>query len=200
MNVSMPQFVCPDLTADTEPAQEIPGCARSTFVEKHGIRNERFLDLSEVIEIIKPDRVSGPATGLLSGISIDTRKPAGEDYLFWAIKGRHFNGNDFVEQALAAGVKGAVVSRADLLDRPLPEGTTLMLVPDTLVALQQVGIILSTSIHVSGHRRDRKQWQDARQGDACGNPLSGKEHVPFSAFVQHPGRSSARPSRDEART
>jgi Alr-MurF fusion protein len=136
MNISMPQFVCSDLTVDTEPAQEIPGCARSTFVEKHGIRNERFLDLSEVIDIIKPDRVSGPATGVLSGISIDTRKPVGEDYLFWAIKGRHFNGNDFVEQALAAGVKGAVVSRADLLDRPLPEGITLMLVPDTLVALQ----------------------------------------------------------------
>lgn len=138
MTVSMPQFLCSDLIADTEPAQEIPGCARSTVVEKHGIRNEGFLDLSDVIAILKPDRVSGPTTGLLSGISIDTRKPVGEDYLFWAIKGRHFNGNDFVEQALAAGVKGAVVSRPELMERPLPDGTTLILVPDTLVALQQL--------------------------------------------------------------
>ena len=115
-----------------------PDCAPSHLVEKHGITNDRFLEIRDLIATIEPIRVKGPETGPLSGISIDTRKPMGEDYIFWAIKGRHFNGNDFVEKALYAGVKAAVVSREDLLEKPLPEGVTLLLVPDTLDALQNL--------------------------------------------------------------
>jgi alanine racemase len=76
--------------------------------------------------------------GSLSGISIDTRKPAGEDFVFWAIKGQHFNGNDFAEEALNSGVRAAVVSREDLFGKPVREGATLIQVPDTLAALQDL--------------------------------------------------------------
>jgi Alr-MurF fusion protein len=138
MNAPITPFVCPDPAADVQAAQELPGCARSTSVEKHGIRNDGFLDLAELIEIVRPERVIGPATGLLSGISIDTRKPVGENYVFWAVQGRHFNGNDFLGQALDAGVKAAVVSREDLLDGPVRDGATLLFVPDTLTALQDL--------------------------------------------------------------
>ncbi|MBI5569911.1 MAG: alanine racemase [Desulfomonile tiedjei] len=115
-----------------------PGCVPSNLVEKHGIKNDGFLDLSDLIAMIGPVRVEGPESGPLSGISIDTRKPMGEDYIFWAIKGRHFNGNDFVDKALLAGVRAAVVSRGDLLEQPVPKGASLLLVPDTLDALQQL--------------------------------------------------------------
>jgi alanine racemase len=111
---------------------------RSNSVEKQGIENLGFLDLSRVIDIVKPVRVKGPARGPLSGVAIDTRKPIGEEYVFWAIKGRHFNGNDFAEDALSKGVRAAVVNREDLFDRPLPEGTTLIQVKDTLGALQDL--------------------------------------------------------------
>ena len=51
-------------------------------------------------------------------ISIDTRSLAPGD-LYIAISGENFDGNDFVEQAAAAGAVGAVVSRD--LDCELPQ-------------------------------------------------------------------------------
>jgi Alr-MurF fusion protein len=107
-------------------------------VEMNGIHNRGFIDLSEAIEIVGPTRIKGPGNGPISGVSIDTRKPLGEQDLFWAISGRHFNGNDFVENAIAAGVKAAVVSRADLFESELPADFTLIQVPDTLASLQQL--------------------------------------------------------------
>ncbi|MEW6141091.1 MAG: alanine racemase [Thermodesulfobacteriota bacterium] len=118
--------------------EDLPMCAGSNTVEKHGIENRGFLDLARVIEIIKPARVKGPGHGALSGVAIDTRKPMGEKHVFWAIKGRHFNGNDFVEEAIRKGAKAAVVSRGELLSVPLPQDTTIIEVPDTLAALQDL--------------------------------------------------------------
>ena len=129
---------CPTDTPDHDHAEAMPTCARSTVVEKHGIENPDFLSLSQIIQDIQPVRVQGPVTGLVSGVSIDTRKPLGEDHIFWAIKGEHFNGNDFVEDALAAGVRAIVTSRADLFDRPIPKSATLIQVADTLNALQHL--------------------------------------------------------------
>ena len=72
----------------------------------------------------------------MSGISIASRKSMGEDFIFWAIRGEHFNGNDFVEDAIAAGARAVVVSRDDCFDKGLRSDATLILVPDTLSALQ----------------------------------------------------------------
>ncbi|MFZ5867951.1 MAG: alanine racemase [Thermodesulfobacteriota bacterium] len=110
----------------------------SSTAENHGIDNAGFLDLHEVIDILRPLRVTGPAKGPVSGVSIDTRKPLGDNHIFWSIKGRHFNGNDFAELALNGGIRAAVVSRAELFDRPLPPGKTLIEVQDTLGALQDL--------------------------------------------------------------
>ena len=99
-NVTMP---CPTDTPNADSADAMPTCARSTVVEKHGIENPEFLSLSQIIQDIQPVRVKGPVAGLVSGVSIDTRKPLGEDHIFWAIKGEHFNGNDFAEDAAGRG-------------------------------------------------------------------------------------------------
>jgi len=128
-------FSCPEITGVMD---GLPGCAGSNSVERHGIENVGFLDLSELIETIKPLRVKGPSHGSLSGISIDTRKPIGENYVFWAIKGQHFNGNDFAEDALKSGVRAVVVSRDDLLARDLLGEVTLIETPDTLKSLQDL--------------------------------------------------------------
>ena len=67
------------------------------------------------------------------GYSIDSRTlQAGE--LFLAVKGERMDGHDFVEQALGKGAVAAVV-RKDQLPR-YPVRTRLMVVDDTLVALQ----------------------------------------------------------------
>ena len=117
---------------------ELPGYTKSNSVEKHGIENRGFLDLREVIKIIDPIRVKGPAEGPLSGVAIDTRKPMGEDHIFWAIKGSHFNGNDFAEQALSKGVKAVVVNREDLFTKPVSSSATIIQVADTLTAIQKL--------------------------------------------------------------
>jgi Alr-MurF fusion protein len=135
MIAGTPGYNCPD---ESEVMDTMSTCSVSNSVERHGIENVGFLDLPTLIGIVKPIRVAGPALASLSGVAIDTRKPMGEDYVFWAIKGEHFNGNDFAEEALNAGVSAAVVSRDDLFERPLPEGTTLIQVPDTLKALQEL--------------------------------------------------------------
>ncbi len=133
------------MTAET--ADFASSRTKSTSVEKQGIENVGFLDLREVVEVVRPLRVQGPACGPLSGVAIDTRKPMGEDFIFWAIRGPHFNGNDFVEEALHTGARAAVIGREDLFEKSLPAETTLMYVPDTLRALQDLAAAYRRRFH-----------------------------------------------------
>jgi len=68
------------------------------------------------------------------GVSTDTRKIQSGD-LFVALKGERFDGHDYVEQALAAGAAGAMVTEGWALQRPyLP----LLAVADTRLALGEL--------------------------------------------------------------
>lgn len=113
-------------------------CPGARLVEKHGIENQDFLDLADVIRIIEPLKVKGPVSGPVSGVSIDTRKPIGDNRIFWALKGRHFNGNDFVGTALELGAKAAVVEREEILAEQWPPDASIILCRDTLQALQKL--------------------------------------------------------------
>lgn len=106
--------------------------------ENQGIENSDLMDLSRVIEIIRPVRVKGPGTGPISGISIDTRKPMGPQNIFWSIAGLHFNGNDFALDALRNGIKAAVVSDPAVFDQEIPDGATIIETTDSLLALQEL--------------------------------------------------------------
>jgi UDP-N-acetylmuramoyl-tripeptide--D-alanyl-D-alanine ligase len=70
------------------------------------------------------------------GYSIDSRTIQPGD-LFFAVKGERLDGHDFVARALAKNAVAAVVRR-DQLTR-FPEKKRLLLVDDTLVALQTLG-------------------------------------------------------------
>ena len=70
----MTRLTCPEQTTELDGIDRQSDCAVSAPREKHGIENVGFLDLSEIIKIIKPLFVKGPGTGAVSGISIDTRK------------------------------------------------------------------------------------------------------------------------------
>lgn len=81
-----------------------------------------------------------------TGYSIDSRTLQPGD-LFFAIKGEHFDGHDFVSGVFEKGATAAVVSRAWLLANPKPAlEQPLLIVDDTLVALQH----LATAV--------RKHW------------------------------------------
>jgi UDP-N-acetylmuramoyl-tripeptide--D-alanyl-D-alanine ligase len=79
-------------------------------------------------------------TGIFSGLSIDSRTIR-EGELFIALKGDHFDGHTFVEKALQTGA-GALVQAPS--GETHPENKTVILVRDTLAALQDLARFLRT--------------------------------------------------------
>ena len=78
--------------------------------------------------------IAGPASAIFTGVTIDTRTMA-PGALFVALRGDRFDGHDFIDSAVARGAAGVLVSR-----RPASAGeAAVILVPDTLTALQQLG-------------------------------------------------------------
>src|SRR5664280_1991702 len=83
---------------------------------------------------------------VVSGYSIDSRTVGSGD-LFFAVRGEHLDGHDFVASALARGAVAAVVSRARVATLPdAALGVPLLIAEDPLLALQ------SLAAHV------RRQW------------------------------------------
>lgn len=75
-----------------------------------------------------------PAVLITGGASTDTRKlPTGA--VFFALRGPAFDGDDFAAAALTGGASAAVVHR---WSGPAPAGTAVLVVPDTLLALQRL--------------------------------------------------------------
>jgi UDP-N-acetylmuramoyl-tripeptide--D-alanyl-D-alanine ligase len=66
-----------------------------------------------------------------SGVTTDSRNVT-EGSMFFALKGDTFDGNDFVDKALASGAKYAVASRPELVS------DKVAFVPDTLKAMQEL--------------------------------------------------------------
>jgi UDP-N-acetylmuramoyl-tripeptide--D-alanyl-D-alanine ligase len=105
------------------------------------------LPLSRIAEFIsafvQPADSASDSGALALGYSIDSRTvQPGE--LFFAVKGERLDGHDFVEQALSRGALAAVVQKAQTAR--YPKSAALLLVDDTLVALQ----MLATAV--------RKKW------------------------------------------
>jgi UDP-N-acetylmuramoyl-tripeptide--D-alanyl-D-alanine ligase len=105
------------------------------------------LPLSRIAEFISASvqqAESASDSGAVAlGYSIDSRTvQPGE--LFFAVKGERLDGHDFVDQAISRGALAAVVQKAQAAR--YPKSAALLLVDDTLVALQT----LATAV--------RKKW------------------------------------------
>src|SRR5262245_45663544 len=76
----------------------------------------------------------------VSGVSIDSRTVQPGD-LFIALRGERFDGHQFVAEALRQGAGAVLVSDpqglAEVLPTALQASPAVMLVPDTLTALQE---------------------------------------------------------------
>lgn len=75
--------------------------------------------------------ILGPASVVCDGISLDSRRVR-QGQLFVALKGEKADGNDFIEEALTRAA-------AALVSRPAEAPKPLVVVPDTLRALQDLG-------------------------------------------------------------
>lgn len=93
------------------------------------------ITLEEVVSATEGEVLCGKAQGEIVGVSTDTRslKP-GE--LFFALKGENHDGHDFIPQALKMEAAAVITSRK-ASDAPV-EGGVLILVPDTLLALERL--------------------------------------------------------------
>lgn len=96
------------------------------------------LELRQVAHWCGAEVVGAGSERVATGYSIDSRTIAlGE--LFIAIKGEHFDGQDFLADAFARGAVGAIVSRDKLASVKEKAGShPLLVVDDTLQALQQL--------------------------------------------------------------
>ncbi len=97
----------------------------------------------EILKVINGTLLMGSGSGAYSSISIDSRTiKRGE--LFIAIKGKNFDGHDFVVQALMKGAGGAIISDKGLMERRFfhTKGSsnihTIIEVKDTLKALHEI--------------------------------------------------------------
>jgi UDP-N-acetylmuramoyl-tripeptide--D-alanyl-D-alanine ligase len=92
------------------------------------------LPLSTVAELAGGALLRGPSARLVSRVSTDSRTVAADE-VFVALCGDRFDGHDFAAQAAAGGAAAVVVSKRLT---GLPEGCGVILVDDTLRALQQL--------------------------------------------------------------
>lgn len=80
----------------------------------------------------------GRADAIFKGVSINSRD-IGKDDLFVAIKGENHDGHDFIEDVVAAGIKGVVIQKARKGNFDIKsfedQGITCLAVDDTVTAL-----------------------------------------------------------------
>lgn len=101
--------------------------------------------IEEVLEVTSARLLLGDSAGLrrkIRRLCSDSREVGSED-LFVAFKGEHFDGHDFVEQALRKGAIGALVESGSEAASSLKSWSAvpapfIMGVPDALLAYQQL--------------------------------------------------------------
>ncbi len=112
------------------------------------------LELRQIANWCSAEFEGGGADSLAAvGYSIDSRT-IGPGELFFAVKGERFDGHDFIGAAVARGAMAAVVSREKLAEARVEVGShPLLIVPDTLKALQQLAAAVRRDWARQGGRR-----------------------------------------------
>lgn len=93
------------------------------------------VSLDFVCRSINGQIIAGNDRHIINGVTTDSRRVTAES-LFIALCGEKFDGHDFVTAALVQGARAAVVSRVIDIRPGSGEDKTLILVDDTLQALQ----------------------------------------------------------------
>ncbi|MFN4132211.1 MAG: Mur ligase domain-containing protein, partial [Caldimicrobium sp.] len=94
------------------------------------------LSTEDIIKAVRGILVNGDMGITFKGICTDTRifEPG---FLFWALKGKNFDGHNFWKEALEKGAKGLVLEYLpkEMKLEELPKTISIILVKDTLKAL-----------------------------------------------------------------
>lgn len=96
------------------------------------------INLHELISAVNGSFLLGDPHSVVRVISTDTRTLRRGDYYF-ALKGEHFDGHDFLKQAIEKQAGGLVISRKDIdLGNPFPAFPAIIQVEDTTRALGDI--------------------------------------------------------------
>ena len=100
----------------------------------------RVLSTEDIVRATKGILLNGDMGITFSGVTTDSRTVE-PSFLFFALKGKRFDGHEFIKEAIARGAKGAVVERMPDYLRwdDLPRDVSVILVKDTLFALGELG-------------------------------------------------------------
>jgi len=91
------------------------------------------LSIREIASVVRGRVLQGDPAAVFSSVATDTRKIKADD-LFIALVGERYDAHNFLTQAVAAGAGGLVVNRME----GLPPGVPVVMVEDTLAALQSL--------------------------------------------------------------
>ena len=97
----------------------------------------RAMDVQTIVDATGAKVISSVAKNF-TGIGTDTRVDL-KGQLFIALKGEAYDAHGFLDKAAAAGAAGLLVHEENELTKKLAGQLTILLVPDTLKALQQLG-------------------------------------------------------------
>jgi UDP-N-acetylmuramoyl-tripeptide--D-alanyl-D-alanine ligase len=99
----------------------------------------RVLSTEDVVRATKGVLLNGDMGLTFSGVTTDSREVE-PGFLFFALKGKRFDGHEFIKEAIARGGKGAIVERMPDYLRwdDLPRDVSIILVKDTLYALGEL--------------------------------------------------------------
>ncbi len=97
----------------------------------------RAMDV-QTIEKVTGAQVISSKANIFSGIGTDTRADL-SGQLFIALKGEAFDAHGFLDKAAAQGAAGLLIHEENELTKKLVGQVTILKVPDTLKALQQLG-------------------------------------------------------------
>ena len=98
----------------------------------------RKISLKILSEIVNGE-LSGDETSEISEVIIDSRSPATSSMqVFFALKGKHNDGHQFIKDLNERGVKNFIISEKNSAFKKLKDAN-FILVSDTLLALQQLG-------------------------------------------------------------
>jgi UDP-N-acetylmuramoyl-tripeptide--D-alanyl-D-alanine ligase len=97
----------------------------------------RAMDVKTVVEVTQGKLLSSVATKF-SAIGTDTRADL-KDHMFIALKGEAFDAHQFLDKAVAQGATVLLVHEENDQVKKLAAGVSVILVKDTLIALQKLG-------------------------------------------------------------
>lgn len=95
------------------------------------------IQIEQAVTATKGSLLQGNPKATISGVSHDSRN-ATDEHLFFAIVGERFDGHDFIRDVVKAGCRNIVVSHRKWMDQTDTEGIQVILVEDTVKALQNM--------------------------------------------------------------